>query len=92
MYMYTGADIANYTTWRQSDLYETEQLISYYNENPQKIPTYIYVDTFNYSNEVDIASTDENINLLNEIFKFSKDELSSGVLLTVTDCNFELSD
>ena len=91
MNMYTEADIANYTTWRQSDVYKIEQLIIYYKENPKKIPTYIYIDKFNFFNEIDITSTDENINLLKKIFKFSKEELSSGVLLTVTDYNFELS-
>lgn len=79
MYMYLEQPIAAYTTWYRGTT-DKHQLIKYYKENPQKIPKYIYVESF------DINSS--KFKLFEELFVFTQEELSNGVLLTVESKKF----
>lgn len=87
IYMYTEAPIATYTTWYTGELHK-EQLIAYYKENTEKIPEYIYVDPFDFDNEYDPDHLQNSIDVIGEMFEFSKEELSNGVLLTVEKAKF----
>lgn len=87
IYMYTNAPIATYTTWYTGAL-NKEQLIAYYKENPEKIPKYIYVDPYNFDNEYNPEHLQRSIDIIGEMFKFSKEELSNGVLITVEKAKF----
>lgn len=79
MYLYLERPMATYTTWYQGSL-DQKQLISYYKENPEKIPKYIYIEL--------LASNSERVKIAGEMFEFTKEELSNGVLLTVEGCKF----
>ncbi len=79
MYLYLDRPMATYTTWYRGSL-DREQLIRYYRENPKMIPEYIYVESLDpQCGRVKVAS---------EIFEFTKEELSNGVLLTIEGCKF----
>lgn len=80
MYLYLDRPIATYTTWYPGTL-EPKLLINYYRENPEKIPKYIYYEASN-PNNVSTA-------MASEMFEFTREDLSNGVLLTVTDCKFQ---
>lgn len=80
MYLYLDRPIATYTTCYPGTL-EPELLISYYRENPEKIPKYIYYEDSNPDN---VSTT-----MASEMFEFTRQDLSNGVLLTVTDCKFQ---
>lgn len=79
MYLYLDRPIATYTTWYQGTL-EPKLLIGYYRENPEKIPRYIYYESSDPENTY--------IQTASELFEFTRQDLSNGVLLTVTDCKF----
>lgn len=78
MYMYSEAPIATHTTWIQN--LNTEALLKYYKENPEKTPRFIYIDPYsliNYNVLNDVKLMVENT------FNYSKEELSNGTLLTI---------
>ncbi len=79
MYLYLNQPIATYTTWYQGSL-DKNQLISYYQENPKKIPKYVYVESSD--------PKEARIQIASEMFECTIEELSNGVLLTVEDCKF----
>ena len=87
IYMYTDAPIATYTTWYTGRL-NKENLMAYYKENTDKIPKYIYVDPFDFDNEYDPEHLQNSIDVIGDMFEFSKEELSNGVLLTVENAKF----
>lgn len=74
MYMYLDRPVATYSAWYRGSLNQ-EQLTDYYKRNPSKIPKYIY-------------TTSSNFTVLHEMFEFTQEELSNGILLTVTRCKF----
>ena len=78
-YLYLDRPIATYSTWYRGTLY-TDQLTNYYKENPEKIPRYIYIESSDPKN----TYTD----VVNDLFQYTRQDLSNGVLLTVTYCNF----
>ena len=82
MYLYADRPISTYSTWLDEKI-QPEMLISYYQQNPEKIPHYIYVDS-RYSNVLR-----ENMEILPELFEFTSEELSRGVLLKVDKCKFQ---
>ncbi len=79
MYLYLERPIATYTAWYQGSLNQN-QLISYYKENPEKIPKYIYIESSDPHNT--------KVNKISEMFDFTREDLSNGVLLTVEDYKF----
>jgi hypothetical protein len=79
MYLYLERPIATYTTWYRGTI-DTAQLISYYKENPEKKPKYVYYETSDLKNA--------NIQILSELFDFTREDLSNGILLTVTNYKF----
>ena len=87
IYMYTDAPIATYTTWYTGSL-KKDQLIAYYRENIDKIPKYIYVDPYDFDNDYDDAHLQKSMEIIGELFEFSKEELSNGVLITVENAKF----
>ena len=85
MYLYLERPVATYTTWYMGGLtFDTELLAKYYDKNPKKIPEYIYIEASDPYGQSAQIMTD----IVSEIFEFEKEELSYGVLLTVTDCKF----
>ncbi len=78
MYLYIDRPMATYTTWYRGSL-DINQLTTYYKENPEKRPEYIYIESPKF-NETLIQNT---TNDLSSMFNFTKEELSNGVLLKV---------
>lgn len=79
MYMYLDRPISAYTTWYRGSI-DRDQLIAYYKENSAKIPKYIYIEASDPSNA--------RVALFEEMFEFSRENLSNGALLTVTGRKF----
>lgn len=79
LYLHLDRPIATYTTWYRGS-FNRELMLYYYKENPQKIPKYIYIESSN-----PVAA---RIQMLSEMFEFTKEDLSNGVLLTVEGCKF----
>lgn len=79
MYLYLDRPCATYTAWYQGTV-EQDLLTRYYEENPKKIPEYIYI----YSPEPE----KERVDIVSDMFEFTRENLSSGVLLTVTNYKF----
>ena len=79
MYLYLERPMATYSTWYRGNINPT-MLIKYYKENPEKIPKYIYIETNNPDNPT--------LQTVGELFSFSKEILSNGILLTVKNCKF----
>ncbi len=86
-YLYVDRPVATYTTWFRGE-FNKESLLAYYEENPEKIPRYIYIDAYNLRKEYSVEFMKQNINIAGELFEFTQEELSNGMLLTVTDCKF----
>lgn len=86
-YMYADLPISTYTTWYDETL-NYDQLIAYYRLNPDKIPGYIFIDPYNHNKNYDSGIVNNNIEGLSELFEFTQEELSNGVLLTVEKCKF----
>ena len=78
LYLYAERPIATYTVWYRGQIM-TDDLLLYYQVNPQKIPEFIYV----------ADSESFNTSILQDLFSFTETPLAGGVLLTVTDCVFE---
>ena len=79
MYIQVDRPMATYSTWYRGTLY-TDQLIKYYKENPEKIPRYVYMESSDPQN----AYT----GVVDELFQYTRQDLSNGILLTVEDCKF----
>ena len=78
MYLYVERPIATYTTWYRGSL-DSKQLTQYHKENPKKIPKYIYIE----SSDPQGTMAQFGMEVANEMFYFTSEELSHGVLLTV---------
>lgn len=85
-YLYLERPFATYTIWYEGALtVDSNQLINYYKENPEKIPEYVYI----VASDLDSSTVSFITDKLSEVFKLSEGErLSQGVLLTVECCNF----
>ena len=79
MYLYLDRPCATYTAWYRGTV-DQDLLTRYYEENPEKIPGYIYIDSPEPENA--------NVDMVSGMFEFTRENLSNGVLLTVTYCNF----
>lgn len=79
MYLYLERPMATYTAWYRGTI-EPKQLINYYKENPEKIPKYVYYESSDPQNT--------NVKIVSELFEFTREDLSNGVLLTVEYCKF----
>ena len=69
LYMYLDRPVATYTAWYRGTLNQ-DLLTKYYRQNPHKVPKYIYV-------------TSPNFIVIDEMFEYTQEELSAGILLTV---------
>ncbi len=78
MYLHLERPIATYTTWYRGAL-DFNQLVNYYKENPENMPKYIYIDSPDTQNQMVLTY----MNLLGEMFEFTREDLSNGVLLIV---------
>lgn len=78
-YLYLERPIATYTAWYRGTI-NSNMLISYYEENPEKIPKYVYVESSNLDSSM--------VQTVGELFVFSRENLSNGILLTVEGCKF----
>ena len=81
MYLYLDRPMATYSTWYRGTL-DVQQLKNYYKENPGKIPEYIYIESSDPQGSV----AQHGMGVASEIFYFTNEELSNGVLLTVEGC------
>ena len=86
-YPYIGRPEATYTAWFTGE-FNKSSLLNYYKENPEKIPKYIYIDSYNLQKEYSLEFMEHNIDIVNELFNYTQEQLLNGVLLTVTDCKF----
>lgn len=91
MYMYTNLPFAAHTAYYLA-LPDSELLIAYYKENPDRIPEYIYVDYSDYHQNYNYEQTKEKIAFFRKSFDFTEEELSNGILLTVKECKISLND
>ena len=83
MYLYLDRPLAVHTAWYRGNL-DSQQLSNYYKENPEKAPKYIYIESSDpNSSTVEMVSS-----VVSEMFTYSKENLSNGVLLTVEYCIF----
>ena len=78
MYLYLDRPMATYTTWYRGSLH-SDLLKEYYKENPKKMPRYIYIESPELHNTL-VESTKK---IVSEMFEFTEEELSNGVLLIV---------
>ena len=78
MYLHLDRPFATYTTWYRGAL-NYKLLANYYKANPEKIPRYIYLDATGAGEGVIQFTMDH----LSEMFQYTSQELSNGVLLTV---------
>ena len=82
LYLHIDRPFSIYTTWKNSNL-QSDVLIAYYKENPDRIPKYIYVDyEENHNNS--------SVRILNKMFDYTREKLSNGILLTVKNVKFEV--
>lgn len=74
MYVQVDRPMATYSPWFRGTL-DYDQLRRYYDENPEKVPQYIYIESSDPENA--------NVDMVKELFMFTREDLSNGVLLTV---------
>ena len=86
-YPYVERPEATYTAWFTGE-FNKNSLLDYYKENPEKTPRYIYIDSYNLQKEYSPVFMEHNINIANELFNYTQEQLLNGVLLTVTECKF----
>lgn len=79
MYLYLDRPVATYTAWYRGSI-NKELMVEYYKSNHKKVPKYIYVDSS--------GPVEARIDNMEEIFRFSEQELSNGVLLKVEGKKF----
>ena len=79
MYLHLERPMATYSTWYKGTI-DPVQLIRYYRENSRKKPKYIYYETTDFENP--------NIQVINELFNCTSENLSNGILFTVESYNF----
>ncbi len=91
MYIYSDLPFAAQTAYYLG-MPSQEVFLAYYQENPDRIPAYIYVDYLDYNQNYNYNFARETIDILSETFGFTEEELSNGILLTVTEYKLSLTD
>lgn len=81
MYLHLDRPIGTYTSWYRGG-FDVNQLTAYYKANPHRIPKYIYIE----SPGIDEDAIRYKLNILSDMFSFTRQDLSNGVLLTVKKC------
>ena len=86
MYLYLQRPIATYTTWYDAFL-DRDALNTYYSANSEKVPKYIYLVN---SDDIEplgihIDNVRYCLNTINSMFDYEMEELTKGLLLTVTE-------
>lgn len=82
LYLYNESPMATHTSWCVDTIIK-DPFISYYEANPEKIPKYIYVDAYDSDNYYNSGVQKFNLDVVSELFEFTKEDLSHGALLTV---------
>lgn len=83
MYIHLEQPFATYTTWYRGAP-DISQLKKYYQENPEKKPKYVYIESANPNSTLVEATVDT----VSELFDFTKEDLSNGVVLIMKEHNF----
>ena len=83
MYLHLERPFATYTTWYRG-YPNTQQLIRYYKANPDKTPKYVYIEVADPNGQTAHTITET----VSEMFSFTEEKLTNGVLLTVEYKNF----
>ena len=78
MYLHLERPFAIYSTWYRGNL-DFSQLTTYYKQNPENMPKYIYIDSPDTQSSVVRTIT----NKAGRMFEFKQKELQNGVLLIV---------
>lgn len=81
MYLHLDRPIATYATWYRGG-FDINMLTKYYKANPHRIPKYIYIE----SPGIDEDAIRYKMKILDEMFEFTRQDLSNGVLLKVKKC------
>ncbi len=84
MYIYADLPFGTYTGY-YFGIPSAELFFEYYKENPDRVPEYIYIDYLNYNQNYDYNLAKETVEEFSKIFGFTEEELSNGILLTVTE-------
>lgn len=79
MYMYLERPLATYTAWYGGSINQ-KQMVDFYKRNPKKVPKYIYIES--------IDPTKANVQVVNDMFEYTREDLSNGALLTIEDTKF----
>ena len=86
-YLYAERPFAIHTTWDKGEL-QKDELIAYYKENPDKVPEYIYVDTLRINGVKGRKRIEKNIEIIEELFDCTQEELPNGIFLTVENYKY----
>ena len=90
MYLYTERPIATHTTCLE--VFDFDSLSAYYKENPEKIPKFIYiVPSENVRFTLITDNYEQFIDYIDDHFDYTSEQLSYGILLTVTHYNYEIN-
>lgn len=85
IYMYLERPVGTYTAYYLG--LEKDALSEYYKKNPEKLPKYIYimpVETNEYKQSAEDIF-EEEIDTINSMFTYTKENLYDSILLNVTD-------
>lgn len=74
LYLYIDRPYSAYTTWEANNV-SPELLATYYEQNPDRVPKYIYVD----------SDDTHTIEYIDQLFEYNKKQLSTGILLTINE-------
>ncbi len=78
MYLHLDRPIATHTTWYPG-VFDPDLALTYYKANPKKRPKYIYIE----SADPKSSTVTVNMSLADELFEYTREDLSNGVLLIV---------
>lgn len=86
MYLFVDRPFGTYTALEQSRI-DFESLKAFYKQNPDHIPKYIYISELEVMNDIYENGTGFLL-AVERLFDHTKEELSGGILLTVTEYKF----
>ena len=81
MYLHLDRPIGTYTSWYRGG-FDVNLMTAYYRANPHRIPKYIYIE----SPGIDEDAIRYKLNILSDMFSFTRQDLSNGVLLKIKKC------
>lgn len=84
MYLCIDRPFATYTAWNQVRV-DTKSLSAYYAQNSDRIPKYIYIPHMEVTRDAEYDHIEDILLSTAELFEFTSEELSAGILLTVTE-------